>query len=187
MSLIKTVEHAYAVASQDIVKSAKFVENSVLPLLQQAQTNASTIEAITALVSPQAANVERTAFSVLGTIIKAIEDANTAASSGGVNITLDAALVADVKSIIPAVKGQATVTAQTVAKQMEPQQPQKRSWFEILTDNLSTEGGNIFVLFLLIILIGVFVILKFEHATEQLYFVLGALTGILKGRFANKE
>jgi hypothetical protein len=70
---------------------------------------------------------------------------------------------------------------------MEPQQPQKRSWFEILTDNLSTEGGNIFVLFLLIILIGVFVILKFEHATEQLYFVLGALTGILKGRFANKE
>jgi len=116
MSLIKTVEHAYAVASQDIVKSAKFVENSVLPLLQKAQTNASTIEAITALVSPQAANVERTAFSVLGTIIKAIEDANTAASSGGVNITLDAALVADVKSIIPAVKGQATVTAQTVAK-----------------------------------------------------------------------
>mgnify|MGYP003352430546 CR=1 FL=1 len=70
---------------------------------------------------------------------------------------------------------------------MDSPQTKDRSWFVDFTDSLSTEGGNIFVLFLLIILIGVFVILKFEHATEQLYFVLGALTGILKGRFANKE
>ena len=115
MSLIKSLEHAYAVAAQDIVKAAKFVEGSVLPLLQKAAANASTLEAVTALVSPQAANVERVAFSVLGTIIKTLEDAAPAAAASGMNVTLDATLVADIKAIIPAVKGQATVAAQTVS------------------------------------------------------------------------
>ena len=31
---------------------------------------------------------------------------------------------------------------------------------------------------------GCFVILKFDGATEQLYFVLGALVGVLKGRIS---
>ena len=116
MSLIKSLEHAYAVAAQDIVKSAKFVEHSVLPALQKAEANASTIESITSLVSPQAANIERVGFAALGAIIKLLEDANPAVNAGGVNITLDAALVADIKSIIPTIKGQAAITTQTVAK-----------------------------------------------------------------------
>ena len=111
----KSLEHVYAVTAQDIVKAAKFVEGSVLPLLQKAAANASTLEAVTALVSPQAANVERVAFSVLGTIIKTLEDAAPAAAASGMNVTLDATLVADIKAIIPAVKGQATVAAQTVS------------------------------------------------------------------------
>ena len=68
-----------------------------------------------AVVSPQAANIERTAFAVLGTVIKAVEDSIAAGSAGGVNIQLDAAAVADIKAIIPAIKAQSTVATQAVA------------------------------------------------------------------------
>jgi hypothetical protein len=48
-----------------------------------------TIEAVTALVSPQAANIERAGFEVLGVVIKALDDANAGASANGLNVTLD--------------------------------------------------------------------------------------------------
>jgi hypothetical protein len=60
---------------------------------------------VTALVSPQAANIERVGFAVLGVVIKAIDDAGTAAGASGLNVSLDAQLVADIKSIAPVVKG----------------------------------------------------------------------------------
>jgi hypothetical protein len=41
-------------------------------------------------VSPQAANIERAGFAVLGVVIKAIEDAGAAAAANGLNVTLDA-------------------------------------------------------------------------------------------------
>ncbi|HUA61544.1 MAG TPA: hypothetical protein VML19_22485 [Verrucomicrobiae bacterium] len=115
MNLITTVDHAYAAAAKDVVAAANFIQGKVLPLLQKANTQASTIEAITGLVSPGAANVERAAFAVLGTIIKSVEAAGAAAGSGGLNITLDAALISDIKAIIPAVKSQAAVPAATAA------------------------------------------------------------------------
>ena len=105
MSLITTIEHAYAVTAQFIVNEAKTVTTKVLPLLQKAETDASTIEAVTNLVSPAAANIERTGFALLGVVIKSIEDAGTAAAAAGLNVSLDAQLVADIKSIIPAIKG----------------------------------------------------------------------------------
>ena len=77
-ALITSVEHALAVAASDTVKVAKFVETKVLPVLKQAQAEASTIEAVTSLVSPQAANIERAGFAVLGVVVKAIDDAGTA-------------------------------------------------------------------------------------------------------------
>lgn len=107
MSLISSLEHAYATAAQAIVNEAKVISSKVLPALQKAEVEAPTIEAITALVSPAAANIERTGFAVLGTVIKAIEDAGTAATAGGLSISLDAALVADIKAIMPAVKSAA--------------------------------------------------------------------------------
>jgi hypothetical protein len=103
--LFTNVEHALAAAAQDVVKTAKFVETSVLPVLKQAQANQSTIESITSLVSPQAANIERAGFAVLGVIINAIDAAGSAASANGLNVSLDAQLVADVKAIAAAVKG----------------------------------------------------------------------------------
>jgi hypothetical protein len=108
MSLITTLDHAYATAISDMRKVGSFVKNSVLPVLQKANADASTIEAITALVSPAAANIERVADAALGVIIKAIEDAGSAAGAGGVSVSLDAALVADIKAIIPTVKAAAT-------------------------------------------------------------------------------
>jgi hypothetical protein len=70
-----------------------------------------TIEAVTSLVSPQAANIERLGFAVLGVVIKAIDDAGTAAGASGLNVSLDAQLIADIKSIAEAVKGAAHVAA----------------------------------------------------------------------------
>jgi len=64
----------------DVVKVVKFVETSVLPVLQKAQAESSTIEAVTAMVSPQAANIERVGFAVLGVVIKAVDDAGTGAA-----------------------------------------------------------------------------------------------------------
>ena len=57
-ALLSSIEHSFASAASDVVKVAKFVETKVLPVLKQAQAEAPTIEAVTALVSPQAANIE---------------------------------------------------------------------------------------------------------------------------------
>lgn len=107
MNLITTADHAFASAAKDIVSASRVIQTNVLPILTKASTQASTIEAVTGLVSPAAANVERAAFAVLGVIIKAINDSTQVVAAGGLNVQLDAALVADVKAVIPAVKTQA--------------------------------------------------------------------------------
>jgi hypothetical protein len=66
---------------------------------------------VTSLVSPQAANIERVGFAVLGVVIKVLDDAGTAAGASGLNLSLDAQLIADIKSIAVAVKGAAHVSA----------------------------------------------------------------------------
>ena len=114
-NLITTVEHAFAVAAQDVVKEAKLIQSKILPVLQKVETEASTVESITSLISPQAANIERMGFAALGAIISAIESAGAAAAAGGVSVSLDAAFVADVKAIIPAVKAAASVPAAPVS------------------------------------------------------------------------
>ncbi len=109
MFLLSTFEHAFATAATDVVKIAKFVESKVLPELRKANASAATLESVTALVSPQAANIERVGFGILGLAIKAIQDAEAAVGAGGVNLTLDASLVADIKSLIPAIQSQSAL------------------------------------------------------------------------------
>jgi hypothetical protein len=58
---------------------------------------------VTALVGPQAANIERAGFAVICVVIKAIEDAGAAAGANG--------LAADIKSIGPGFKSAAPVAA----------------------------------------------------------------------------
>jgi len=107
MNLITTTEHAFASAAKEIVAAAKFIQSSVLPLLTKTSTEASTIEAVTGLVSPAAANIERAAFAVLGVVIKTISDGSQAVLANGLSVQLDATLVADIKAVMSAVKSQA--------------------------------------------------------------------------------
>jgi hypothetical protein len=59
---------------------------------------------VTSLVIPQAANIERAGFAALSVVINAIDAAGAAAGANGLNVSLDAQLVADVKAIAVAVK-----------------------------------------------------------------------------------
>ena len=105
MSLILTLEHAYAAAVSDLKKTARTIQGPILTVLTAVHADAGTIEKITALVSPQLANLERTGDAVLGLAIKVIGDAATTVNTdGSVNLTMAAQLVADVKSIVPMVK-----------------------------------------------------------------------------------
>ena len=104
MSLITDVAHLYSVAIADLKKTSSFVENHVLPALKAVKADMPTVEAITALVSPQAANVERVGEAILGLAIKVVGDAEAAGGAGGLKVDLDAALVADIKAILPAIK-----------------------------------------------------------------------------------
>jgi len=80
-------------------------------VLKKAQADQCTIEAVTGLVSPQAANIERAGFAVLDVVINALDAAGAAAGANGLNVTLDAQLVADIKAIASAVKGAVAVSA----------------------------------------------------------------------------
>ena len=112
--LITDIAHAYSIAVSDLKKAGQFIEGKVLPVLQKLEAEA-TIEGVAALVSPSLANIERVGEALLGAAIKAIEDAATAAASGGLSVSLDAQLVADIKAIIPTVKAAANTT-QVAAK-----------------------------------------------------------------------
>lgn len=104
MSFISTVEHALAAAAHQAVNVKHFVEKSVLPALKTAQGTEATVEAITSLVDPAAVNFERAAYALLGVAVKALDCVDAAVNAGGVNISLDAALVADLRAIAPALK-----------------------------------------------------------------------------------
>ena len=55
------------------------------------------------------------------------------------------------------------------------------SWFKFLR-SIESEGGSVFILVLLILIFAGFVKLGFKDAESQLYFILGALVGLLKGK-----
>jgi hypothetical protein len=102
------------VAAQDVVKAAKVVEQAVLPVLKKAASSETTVEAVTGLIDPMAVGIERTAFAALGVIIQSITAAGAAAAGGGVNVSLDAALLADIKAITPTVKAKAATLLASV-------------------------------------------------------------------------
>jgi hypothetical protein len=107
MSLILTLEHAYAAGIRELKIIGTFVEAQALPVMEKVESAAPTVEAITGLVCPALVNIERTADAVLAKCIVAVEDAAKAAAGGFVNVQLDAALVEDIKAIAPAVKASA--------------------------------------------------------------------------------
>ena len=95
MFTIQKAEHAVASVAHDIVKVAR----AVVPVLQKVQGQEATVEALTSLVDPNAVNIERSAFAVLGKICVAITDAGNAVAANGINVQLDTQEIADLKSI----------------------------------------------------------------------------------------
>jgi len=55
-------------------------------------------------------------LALIGVVIKAIDDAGTAAGASGLNVSLDAQLVAEINSIAAAVKGALPVAAAPASK-----------------------------------------------------------------------
>ena len=88
--------HAFASLFKDVVTVSKKVVTAIGGL----QGEATVIESLTSLVSPQAAAVEQIAFGALGELVAAVQATETAASANGVNITFDASVVAEVKKLI---------------------------------------------------------------------------------------
>jgi hypothetical protein len=88
--------HVLATVAGDVVKGARAVESALVKVKGQEQL----VEALTGVVDPMAVPIERAAFYLLGKAAAAAHDAGAAAVSSGLNITLDAAEVADLKDII---------------------------------------------------------------------------------------
>jgi len=96
----KNTGHFFATVAADIVKGARAVA-SVMIKAEKAEPEG---EALTALFFPKAVELERGAFALLGVAAQAVTDAGNAAEANGVNVTLDAQLVADVKVLISAIE-----------------------------------------------------------------------------------
>jgi hypothetical protein len=86
-------------ADADVVAAAKFTVTNVLPELVKIQANSSTIEAIASLAGPSASQAAIASMALLAWAVKTIQAANAAEIAGGINVTLDASLIANVKSV----------------------------------------------------------------------------------------
>ena len=96
----KNVGHFFATVAGDIVKGARAVGGVMLKV----EKAAPEIEALTSLCFPQAVELERGAFALLGMAAQAIHEAGDAAEVNGLNLALDKQLVSDIKALIGAIE-----------------------------------------------------------------------------------
>lgn len=107
---ISSIEHALAVAAEDVVKGAKAVDAFIQKVAAIGTKNQALIENLTGLVDPQAVPIERAAFAALGLIAKAAADADVATAAKGLSISLDEQTLADFKAIYADLSGKAKAT-----------------------------------------------------------------------------
>jgi hypothetical protein len=88
--------HAFASLLKDVVTVSK----KVVTVISGLDNEATLIESLTSLVSPQAAAVEQIAFGALGELVSAVQALETAAGANGVNVSFDASVVAEVKKLL---------------------------------------------------------------------------------------
>jgi hypothetical protein len=96
---ILSIEHAISTLTHDIVKGAHAVDTFLAKASVKATAAAPTIEALTAMIDPAAVPFERAAFAALGLVAKAAGQADAAAASKGLSITLDQQSWADFKAV----------------------------------------------------------------------------------------
>jgi hypothetical protein len=124
INIIQTAEHAYASAARDSVKAWRFVHDKVIPLLKHAQADEGLIESVTKMVDPEAENIERTAFAILGmflTVCDKLPEAN-----GGANVLVDAQIISQLKSFADVLKTKihpATLANTTASATVVPATP----------------------------------------------------------------
>ena len=101
----------YARAGTWFVKIGRAVKNafteaaSKIPVIDSAiQKAAPTVEALSNMVLPGSGDFEAHLLDVWGVAANAVKDAGAAAGSNAINITLDQALVNDIKGFLPAVE-----------------------------------------------------------------------------------
>ncbi len=96
----KNIGHFFATMAGDVVKGAR----AVAGVLLKVEKLEPEVEALSGLVFPQAVELERGAFALLGKAAQAVSEAGDAASANGINIALDAQFVADLKALIQAIE-----------------------------------------------------------------------------------
>jgi hypothetical protein len=74
--------HFVASVSHDIVTLAK----KVMPVAQKLAASEQTVEAVTALIDPQAVVIERAAYAILGKVMEAAHSTEKALSGGTVSL-----------------------------------------------------------------------------------------------------
>jgi hypothetical protein len=93
LDIAKKVKEGLAAAEGDAVKVASFIEN-----------NQSEITALASLGGAGTAAVTNVALGLLNTVITAVKGAGAAGAANGLSVSLDAATIADVKSVIAAIE-----------------------------------------------------------------------------------
>ena len=96
----KNVGHFFATVASDIVKGARAAATVML----QVRKAEPEVEGITALLFPQAVELERGAFALFGLAAQAVSEAGDAAAVNGLNITLDQQLINDIKALVQAIE-----------------------------------------------------------------------------------
>jgi hypothetical protein len=96
----KNIGHFFATVAGDIVKGARAVATVML----KAQNAEPEIEAISSLFFPQAVELERGAFALLGMAAQAVKETGDVAAANGINIVLDQQLITDIKLLIDAIE-----------------------------------------------------------------------------------
>jgi hypothetical protein len=100
---------AFTTVAHDIVAGAKILKSTLLKaigetpvIIKKIEADAPEVEALTSLVFPEAAAIERTSLDVLTVVANAIHDAGDAEAAKGLNVSFDQALINDIKALIPA-------------------------------------------------------------------------------------
>ena len=99
-----SAEHFFAAAFHDLQKALTFAGQ----IGTEVKGAESKVEALTALLpnGAKAVEVERAAFSSLGVLLSAISATNAAVSADGLNVKLDAAMVAALHALVVDVRGE---------------------------------------------------------------------------------
>jgi hypothetical protein len=96
----RNIGHFFATVAGDIVKGARAVA-SVMVKVEKVEPE---VEALSALLFPQAVELERGAFALLRMAAQAVKEAGDATEANGINLVLDQQLIADIKKLVQAIE-----------------------------------------------------------------------------------